>query len=103
MRTEPGNGPSLIRVPAWVKNPLGRYYLYFAHHNGKYIRLAYADRLEGPWKIHAPGALHLTNAPGCHGHIASPDVIVDETRREIRMYFHGPARAAEGQKSLLAS
>lgn len=21
------NGPSLIRVPAWVKNPLGRYYL----------------------------------------------------------------------------
>ena len=21
------NGPSLIRVPSWVKNPLGRYYL----------------------------------------------------------------------------
>lgn len=96
------NGPSLIRVPAWVKNPLGRYYLYFAHHNGKYIRLAYADRLEGPWKIHAPGVLHLTNAPGCRGHIASPDVIVDETRREIRMYFHGPARAANGQKSFVA-
>jgi hypothetical protein len=96
------NGPSLIRVPAWVKNPLGRYYLYFAHHNGKYIRLAYADRLEGPWKIHAPGVLHLTNAPGCRGHIASPDVIVDETRREIRMYFHGPARAEEGQKSFVA-
>ena len=96
------NGPSLIRVPSWVKNPLGRYYLYFAHHNGKYIRLAYADRLEGPWKIHAPGVLQLTNAPGCRGHIASPDVIVDETRREIRMYFHGPARAAEGQRSFLA-
>ena len=96
------NGPTLIRVPSWVKNPLGRYYLYFAHHNGKYIRLAYADRLEGPWKIHAPGVLQLTNAPGCRGHIASPDVIVDETRREIRMYFHGPARAAEGQKSFLA-
>ena len=26
------NGPSLIRVPSWVKNPLGRYYLYVAHH-----------------------------------------------------------------------
>jgi hypothetical protein len=25
------NGPSLIRVPSRVKNPLGRYYLYFAH------------------------------------------------------------------------
>ena len=33
------NGPSLIRVPDWVENPLGRYYLYFAHHKGKFIRL----------------------------------------------------------------
>jgi hypothetical protein len=35
------NGPSLIKVPRWVKNPLGKYYLYFADHNVKYIRLAY--------------------------------------------------------------
>src|SRR5207302_608173 len=28
------NGPSLIRVPGWVPNPLGAYYLYFAAHNG---------------------------------------------------------------------
>ena len=25
------NGPSLIRVPDWLADPLGRYYLYFAH------------------------------------------------------------------------
>jgi hypothetical protein len=97
------NGPSLIRVPLWVPEPLGRYYLYFAHHNGKYIRLAYADHLEGPWEIHAPGVLHLTNTPACRGHIASPDVLVDEARREFRMYFHGPARAVSGQKSFLAT
>lgn len=97
------NGPSLIRVPAWVKSPLGRYYLYFAHHNGKYIRLAYADRLEGPWQIHTPGVLHLTNTPACRGHIASPDVIVDDARREFRLYFHGPARAVSGQKSFMAT
>ena len=36
-------GPSLIRVPDWLPNPLGRYYLYFADHKGSYIRLAYAD------------------------------------------------------------
>ena len=24
------NGPSLVRVPEWVENPLGKYYLYFA-------------------------------------------------------------------------
>ena len=39
------NGPSLIRVPAWLANPLGRYYLYFAHYVGASIRLAYADQL----------------------------------------------------------
>ncbi|HVR35513.1 MAG TPA: hypothetical protein VMS21_06635, partial [Methylomirabilota bacterium] len=87
---------------SWVQSPLGRYYLYFAHHNGKYIRLAYADRLEGPWTIHPPGVLHLANTPACRGHIASPDVIVDDERREIRMYFHGPARAVSGQKSFVA-
>ena len=26
------NGPSVICVPDWVEAPLGRYYLYFAHH-----------------------------------------------------------------------
>jgi hypothetical protein len=52
-------GPSLIRVPDWVPNPLGRYYLYFADHKGSYIRLAHADALTGPWRVHVPGALHL--------------------------------------------
>lgn len=96
------NGPSLIRVPAWITNRLGNYYLYFAHHSGKYIRLAYADQLEGPWKIHEPGTLRLEEAPGCKGHIASPDVHVDEQRREIRMYFHGPAKAVPGQRTFVA-
>ncbi|MGC2198527.1 MAG: hypothetical protein WA633_00030, partial [Stellaceae bacterium] len=35
-------GPSAIRVPDWVEHPLGDYYLYFADHKGRYIRLAYA-------------------------------------------------------------
>src|ERR1035437_7768516 len=46
------NGPSLIRVPVWVEKPLGRYYLYFAHHAGKFIRLAYANQLSGPWTVY---------------------------------------------------
>ncbi|MDH4169831.1 MAG: hypothetical protein OEW42_09605, partial [Acidimicrobiia bacterium] len=48
-------GPSLVRVPDWVEDPLGRYYLYFADHKGSYIRLAHADELTGPWKVHRPG------------------------------------------------
>lgn len=82
------NGPSLIRVPEWVKSPLGRYYLYFAHHHGKFIRLAYSDHVEGPWQIHAGGCLRLDQTP-CSDHIASPDVHVDQKNRRIIMYYHG--------------
>lgn len=98
-------GPSLIRVPSWSVNPLGKYYLYFAGHKGKFIRLAYTNQLEGPWEIYKKGSLHIEeshfpteppeekirsdirdeNVP----HIASPDVHVNEYTKEFRMYFHG--------------
>ncbi|RSZ30802.1 hypothetical protein EJO66_25570 [Variovorax beijingensis] len=87
------NGPSLIRVPDWLPNPLGRYYLYFAHHQGQHIRLAYADDLMGPWTIRAPGVLPVADS-SCSDHVASPDVHVDHAVRKIRMYFHGVAFAA---------
>ena len=60
------NGPSMIRVPDWVQKPLGKYYLYFAHHAGKYLRLAYADQPEGPWKFHAGGVLQLADQRDLH-------------------------------------
>jgi hypothetical protein len=96
------NGPSLIRVPEWVEKPLGRYYLYFAHHGGKFIRLAYADRLEGPWRIHEPGVLPLEETAATR-HIASPDLHVDNDRREIRMYFHGMGASGNKQLTFLAT
>lgn len=55
-------GPSLIKVPDWIEDRLGDYYLYFADHKGRYIRLAYADNLTGPWSIHAPGSLKIENS-----------------------------------------
>lgn len=82
------NGPSLIRVPPWVASPLGSHYLYFAHHRGTHIRLAVADTVTGPYRIHPGGALSLGETP-CDDHIASPDVHVDHASREIRLYYHG--------------
>ena len=117
-------GPSVIGVPDWVVDPLGRFYLYFADHKGGHIRLAYADAVEGPWTVHSPGALGLADShflteeielddatfasieaaySGALGdaapvdlrsdlvtpHIASPDVHVDDDRRQVVMYFHG--------------
>ena len=94
-------GPSLIRVPNWIPNPLGRYYLYFSAHKGDFIRLAYADRLEGPWQIYKKGTLQLEESLfptkpskitvkfGVDPHIASPDVHVLDENQEVRMYYHG--------------
>jgi len=56
------NGPAVIRVPEWVQKPLGRYYLYFAHHKGSYLRLAVADSIEGPWVIYEPGVMPLAES-----------------------------------------
>lgn len=111
------NGPSLIKVPPWVENPLGRYYLYFSHHKGDHIRLAYADSLQGEWTIYGPGALSLEDslfpveppsmdsftqeqqkrfkayrAAGfdiLYAHIASPEAMIEPQIREIRLYYHG--------------
>ena len=100
------DGPSLIRVPAWIDHPFGKYYLYFANHKGLYIRLAYANQVQGPWKIYEPGTLRLDQVPACHDHIASPDVHIDESTHQIRMYFHcpagGPGVDISIQKSLVA-
>jgi hypothetical protein len=49
-------------VPDWIDGRLGTYYLYFADHKGSYIRLAYADHLAGPWRVHPPGSLHLAQS-----------------------------------------
>ena len=107
------NGPSAIRVPGWVTDPFGRYYLYFADHRGDHIRLAYADDIAGPWRIYTPGTLCLADsgfptnpneldpppdlqqavATGdLRPHIASPDVHVDNAARQIVMHFHGLTR-----------
>ncbi|HCQ99864.1 MAG TPA: hypothetical protein DIU48_10625, partial [Acidobacteria bacterium] len=65
---------SVVRMPDWVEDRLGRYYLYFADHKGRYIRLAYADDLLGPWKIHPPGSLQIAESQ----FLTDPPAISDE-------------------------
>ena len=96
------NGPTVIRVPEWVERPLGRYYMYFAHHMGRHIRLAYADAVEGPWRIHEPGVLPVSetalfrpqpdpveNLENFYTHVASPEIEVDPVNRRLVMWVHG--------------
>jgi hypothetical protein len=96
------NGPSVIRVPRWIKHPLGRYYMYFAHHKGGFIRLAYGNSLHGPWKIYEPGVLKVgdtifsrpqpdpADSPAnLYTHVASPEVFIDDANHRLVMYVHG--------------
>lgn len=55
------NGPSLIRVPDWISpsdraHPSAVYYLYFGHHSGDYIRMAWAEKITGPWHLYQIGS-----------------------------------------------
>ncbi len=79
--------PSVLKVPSWVSNPLGAYYMYFASHNGSYIRLAYANSPTGPWTIYAPGSLKDTMVAPFSNTISSPDVFAMDASHKIRMYF----------------
>ena len=42
--------PTIIRTTGRVKNPLGKYYLYYAPHKHIAISMSYSDSLNGPWK-----------------------------------------------------
>jgi hypothetical protein len=108
------NGPALIRVPSWLPHPKAKYYMYFANHKGRFIRLAYANKITGPWTIYTPGVLNDSETaftrpqpdpPGAlYTHIASPDVYIDNAAHRIILWVHGmwtdnkpwPANLQEG-------
>ncbi len=95
------NGATLIKVPDWVENPLGKYYLYFAHHAGKFIRLAYNNELDDKWSIYTKGVLSLENSH-FNGHIASPDIYINHAEKKFYMYYHGMSKGIPGQFSRVA-
>lgn len=93
------NGPTVVKAPEWLKGAPGKYLMYFAHHTGEYIRLAYADKPTGPWKIYEGGVLSIKQLKGdgfkfITSHVASPEIYFDEKAKKVRMYFHMPITPA---------
>lgn len=72
-------GPSVIRTPSWVRDPLGVYLCYFADHKGDHIRLAFADEIPGPWTVVPGGCLSL----GDSGFLTEAPPATDQDVAEI--------------------
>ncbi len=83
------NGPVCFKVPSWVKRPLGKYYLLFSDHEGKYLRLAYSNNIYSKWKISKLKILEIKKLSKIiHDHIASPEIYIDNKNKKICLYFH---------------
>ncbi len=87
------NGPVCFKVPPWIKNPLGKYYLIFSDHQGSYLRLAYADSMNSDWTIYKTKILEIKKLNKIlYDHIASPDIYIDNFHKQICLYFHSRSR-----------
>ena len=76
--------------------------MYFAHHMGRFIRLAYANAVEGPWTVYEPGVLPVEttafyrpqpdppeNLENFYTRVASPEIDIDSEHRQLVMWVHG--------------
>ena len=110
------NGPCLIKLPSWLNaadriDPSAQYYLYFGHHSGNYIRMAWSTNIEGPYTMFNAGSNNDPSFPGrgvfdlgssdevkwpgggtrLYGHCASPQVLIDDVNEQFILFLHGNA------------
>lgn len=89
--------PSLFNAGAYLSNPLGQWYMYFAPHDDPGgISLAYADSLEGPWTEYESNPIIANRIPKKYSvpHVSSPDAIWNpyvkgKDNGKVMLYFHG--------------
>ncbi len=72
--------PTIIKTEGRIKNPLGKYYMYYAPHRHVAISMAYSDSMDGPWK-------EYKNNPVIKGPSA-PDIRWIEEKGKFYMWGH---------------
>jgi len=72
--------PSIIKMEKHVKNPLGKYYLYYAPHKHIAVSMAYSDSIGGPWKEYRGNP--VIKGP------SAPDIRWIEEKRKFYMWGH---------------
>lgn len=78
--------PSPIKMDGIIDNPIDKYYLYWAGHDGGGINLSTAPHPLGPWTDR--GVLFTAADMGGGHHVSSPDVVFFPELSELRMYYH---------------
>jgi hypothetical protein len=84
--------PSVITAADHVREPLGRFYLYYAPHNAPGgICLAFAESPLGPWTEYDANPIVTRDWPPHYrvGHISSPHVLWVAEESLFFLYFHG--------------
>jgi len=71
--------------------PLGKYYMYYAAHDGPGICLAYSDNITGPWTEYESNPLfdNVWEPYYKVSHTSSPDVCWISAENKLFIYFHG--------------
>jgi hypothetical protein len=83
--------PSVVRTDH-LEKPLGKYYMYYAPHNSPGgICMAYADKLEGPWKEYGENPLVQRDWTPHYkvSHVSGPHAIWNEEEKKLFLYYHG--------------
>lgn len=87
--------PSIRQAAGRVRNPLGKWYMYYAPHDDPGgICLAYADSLTGPWREYAANPIIDRNWGGHFSvpHVSSPHAVWNAGDGRMYLYFHGDNR-----------
>ena len=96
--------PCCIKVPDWKIKKLGKYYLYFADHRGKFIKMAYSNNISKDWKIYKKKILKVNQFKDAKHHIASPEIYLDKKRKIFYMLTHSYSKKIKkGQWTYLSS
>lgn len=84
--------PSVIKVSEYIKNPLGKYYMYYApHSNPGGICLAYSNDLNEQWIEYEKNPIITNKWKDMYEveHVSSPHIIYIEEKKQFFLYFHG--------------
>jgi len=96
------NGPVCLKTPDFIKNPVGKYLLYFAHHGGEFIRIAYSEEIFSGWKFLCHKINTVGEGKNFHDHVASPDIFIDSIENNIYMFFHSRIQGSRKQETFLS-